>query len=192
MVRLIDIAGLSVGTLTVIECVPSKRIDSVWCCSCNCGCGRTDILRRGVYLRKGIGTCKEGKGIRHISECKQCGKEIITTVYKIERGNGKYCSRECAADSVRKENDSEVLRKKKLRNKIYRKNNPIQEKARKKTWAAISKGKLIRSSCVVCGENKVEAHHSDYTKPLDIMWLCNKHHVEWHKNNTPIYTALKI
>ncbi len=50
-------------------------------------------------------------------------------------------------------------------------------------------GKLIRpSQCECCGsECKPQAHHCDYSKPTDVMWLCKSCHVEWHKHNKPIY-----
>jgi hypothetical protein len=56
---------------------------------------------------------------------------------------------------------------------------------------AIKKGVLIRKPCEVCGEfqtasdgrSLIHAHHADYNKPLDVMWLCQKHHHEWHKTN---------
>jgi ribosomal protein S27AE len=42
-------------------------------------------------------------------------------------------------------------------------------------------GRLIRQPCEVCGEKKVEAHHDDYDKPLDVRWLCPAHHAETHR-----------
>lgn len=33
-----------------------------------------------------------------------------------------------------------------------------------------------------CCETKLEAHHPDYERPLDVIWLCNKHHREVHKS----------
>jgi hypothetical protein len=41
---------------------------------------------------------------------------------------------------------------------------------------------LIQGPCSICGEQKtIHAHHDDYTKPLDVIWLCRKHHQERHK-----------
>jgi hypothetical protein len=50
------------------------------------------------------------------------------------------------------------------------------------TRSYIKSRKLIRKPCEVRKEIKVQAHHDDYTKPLDVRWLCNKHHAEHHKN----------
>ncbi|MCE9565783.1 MAG: hypothetical protein K8U57_27475 [Planctomycetes bacterium] len=62
-------------------------------------------------------------------------------------------------------------------------------------WAevknAIARGDLLPSPCEVCGIpirapdgwRQVEAHHDDYTKPLEVRWLCRKHHIEWHRKN---------
>lgn len=53
--------------------------------------------------------------------------------------------------------------------------------ARSKARSAIRKGIIKESPCEICGEIKVDAHHDDYDKPLEIRWLCRKHHSEHHK-----------
>lgn len=48
---------------------------------------------------------------------------------------------------------------------------------------AIKIGKISRMSCEICGKENAFAHHDDYSKPMDIRWLCNFHHSEHHRNN---------
>lgn len=57
---------------------------------------------------------------------------------------------------------------------------PEKEEARRKVYYAILKGRLKRQPCEVCGNKKVHGHHKDYSKPLDVNWLCRKHHREVH------------
>jgi hypothetical protein len=53
----------------------------------------------------------------------------------------------------------------------------IKAKARKKLHYAIRKGLVAKAAhCEMCPEPKVQAHHPDYSKPLDVRWLCTKHH----------------
>lgn len=33
-------------------------------------------------------------------------------------------------------------------------------------------------SCASCG--RPHGHHPDYSRPLDVVWLCDKHHKEVH------------
>jgi hypothetical protein len=63
--------------------------------------------------------------------------------------------------------------------------NPVKRKAHEMAGNAIRDGRLIRQPCETCGE-RAQAHHDDYSKPLDVRWLCTTHHAEWHRNNTPI------
>ncbi len=65
----------------------------------------------------------------------------------------------------------------------------LKEEARKKanarayTHEYIKRGKIIKLPCCICGNNKVEAHHEDYNKPLEIIWYCRRHHLEYHERN---------
>lgn len=70
--------------------------------------------------------------------------------------------------------------------KRYIEENPKKRAAHIAVGNAIRDRKLIKQPCEVCGVEDVQAHHCDYNKPLEVMWLCVKHHVEWHKENVPI------
>ena len=56
---------------------------------------------------------------------------------------------------------------------------------------AIKEGKLIKpTECSRCGkEGWVEGHHKDYSKPLEVEWLCRKCHRGIHAKN-PWYLNL--
>lgn len=56
----------------------------------------------------------------------------------------------------------------------------IKEAARRKTNRAIKAGILMRQPCIICLDEKVDAHHEDYTKPLDVVWICRLHHMQYH------------
>ena len=43
-------------------------------------------------------------------------------------------------------------------------------------------GRIFKKPCKVCGDLNVEAHHEDYSKPLDVVWLCHKHHGVVHSH----------
>lgn len=41
---------------------------------------------------------------------------------------------------------------------------------------AVRSGRVVKNPCIKCGDEKVQGHHFDYNKPLDVIWLCMKHH----------------
>lgn len=60
--------------------------------------------------------------------------------------------------------------------------NPDKRQAHTITGNAIRDGRLVKQPCEVCGNPIVHAHHDDYTKPLDVRWLCVEHHTEHHSS----------
>lgn len=57
---------------------------------------------------------------------------------------------------------------------------PERLQARQEVRKAIKSGQLVRGPCETCGESEVEAHHGDYSKPLEVRWLCKSHHEAVH------------
>lgn len=56
----------------------------------------------------------------------------------------------------------------------------LKSMARQDVRAAIRDGLLEKKPCAICGCAGAEAHHEDYDKPLDVIWLCRSHHLEAH------------
>ena len=66
--------------------------------------------------------------------------------------------------------------------KNYRKNHHDKCLAHSKLQYALDTGKVIRpNKCSMCGIECIpQGHHNDYTKPLDVIWLCAKCHSRIH------------
>lgn len=61
--------------------------------------------------------------------------------------------------------------------RAHQKRYPDREKARALAKYARKKGILKLQPCIICGTHQnIETHHPDYSKPLDIVWLCVQHH----------------
>ena len=58
--------------------------------------------------------------------------------------------------------------------------NKKKKAAHMKVYLAVKTGKIKKYLCEKCGK-KGMAHHDDYSKPLDVQWLCSLHHYEHHK-----------
>jgi hypothetical protein len=66
--------------------------------------------------------------------------------------------------------------------------DPRQSKAHGAVKRAIKQGKLVRpDACSRCGgtAKRIEAHHADYGKPLDIQWLCSGCHAKPKRGISP-------
>lgn len=63
----------------------------------------------------------------------------------------------------------------------YRLADPQKRIARNAVAAAIRSGALKSLPCEGCGSTtKIQAHHHDYSKPLDVTWLCSLCHGKAH------------
>ena len=60
-----------------------------------------------------------------------------------------------------------------------------QAVARQKVRKALKMGVLARQRCSDCGAEKTDAHHSDYDKPLEVIWLCKSCHRQKHNPVLP-------
>jgi hypothetical protein len=66
----------------------------------------------------------------------------------------------------------------------YHRRYPNKYKAHNALNNAIKNKQLIKNPCEICGRvSRVHAHHADYSKPLEIRWLCPVHHKQWHNLN---------
>ena len=64
--------------------------------------------------------------------------------------------------------------------KQYRKLYPGRDAAHRAVSYAVRTGRLTPLPCLVCGGRAV-AHHPDYSRPLDVVWLCQAHHKQAHE-----------
>ena len=65
--------------------------------------------------------------------------------------------------------------------RIYDRVRGFRAGPRHKIEARAATKVLEKKPCEVCGSEKVDAHHDDYLKPLDVRWLCRKHHMQVHR-----------
>ena len=62
-----------------------------------------------------------------------------------------------------------------------REGKTLKGRARRALCKAVSRGKILREPCVVCGNLKSHGHHDDYEQPLKAIWLCSLHHGLLHQ-----------
>ena len=58
---------------------------------------------------------------------------------------------------------------------------------------AVRDGRLTPTPCEVpgCTRDITVGHHDDYTKQLDVRWLCDSHHRLWHIEHPVEYEVLR-
>lgn len=125
-------------------------------------------------------------GDGHLNKCKDCTRADVAANYARRREQyAKYERRRFQHPD------------RKAKVAVYRQNlrraNPLKAKAWNAVSNAIRDGRLTRPpACSVCGKvGKVQAHHHDYSKPLDVIWECFKCHREREHGQVVLEGLLK-
>jgi len=63
----------------------------------------------------------------------------------------------------------------------WRNRDPTKRAAHIALNNAVHAGKIEKGPCSVCGKTgRIHGHHRDYSKPLEVVWLCALHHRQIH------------
>lgn len=118
------------------------------------------------------------------SKCQSRFERVLVTPYhKYVRKNGTqvqlYRCRNCMKEHMHKYLHK-YTSKRNAALKRYALRNPEKVAARYEVFNALRTGNLVKSPCIDCG-GKAQAHHHDYSKPLEVEWLCASCHALLHK-----------
>ena len=101
--------------------------------------------------------------------CKCCGKDFFVKKQEVKKGKGIYCSKSCSAKSHTGEASPG------WKGGLM----TLQQRAQDRAKKAVKNGELQRQPCEICGSTRfVEGHHDDYSKPLEVCWLCRSCHAK--------------
>lgn len=122
------------------------------------------------------------------AKCDYCGEKYHTKKSHYEKSQRHFCCRKCYS-SYRKE-----IMPPEEQN-AYGTGHNIEERHKRKEARVmfnhyLRDNHIERQPCEICGA-KAEAHHDNYDKPLDVRWLCFKHHRQWHHDNPELLEATK-
>lgn len=113
-----------------------------------------------------------------VNECKECTKiRVRRTYYRNHEARLAY-ERKRAKLPHRIQHAIQSARR-------WRAANPERYQAHQLVSQAIRSGIMKQEPCEVCGNERVHAHHDDYSRPLMVRWLCPLHHRAHHSKGVP-------
>ncbi len=119
------------------------------------------------------------------AQCKMCVRQAIGVYQNTPQFKDyqkMYRSSEKCRESKKAYQTSARGKQTYLENTLrYNAQNPEKKAVHVATSRAIRSGVLIRQPCEVCQNPKTDGHHPDYSKPLEVLWLCRKHHLDLHR-----------
>lgn len=108
----------------------------------------------------------------HVNKCKECNKKDVRLNRKKKVEYYREYDRKRGA---RQTNDYQNW---------YRANYPRKHAAHKAVQSAVNSGCLVPQPCEECNSSEnLHAHHDDYSRQLDVRWLCAPCHKDWHLKN---------
>jgi len=122
----------------------------------------------------------------YLNFCKECTKKRIKNhrlknidkIKEYERNRNSIPQRVKARRKYQKTKAGKVaIQRARVK---YRIKYPEKYRAKTVFGHAIRSGKIKRKPCEKCGKLNAQGHHADYSKPLDVQWLCVFHHLEAH------------
>lgn len=122
----------------------------------------------------------------YLNSCKLCRRKYMANrpkerIAEIDRKRRIKPGRREAARRYAKKAREKYPERRLGYNRKSREKYPEKYKARTIVGNYLRDGKLTKHPCCECGETEgVHAHHEDYSRPLDIEWLCEKHHADRH------------
>lgn len=146
-------------------------------------------MERGKAIYHGWGAMKK-YAVGDIGNCRDCARPIEIKDYMLRKGN--YVCGVCKGAWTKTERGRETMRnairrwtvnnreKSNLKARRFYEKNPNKQRAKYDVRNAIRRGDLFRAPCVICGNPKSHGHHDNYARTLDVVWLCQPHHVERH------------
>lgn len=119
--------------------------------------------------------------------CQKCGVVFLARIHEVNRGYGKFCSASCRSSYVSSHCINQAgehngnwkggVSKDNCRyTKRFREKHREKHLAQCKARYALRSGKLVPQPCADCGKPSACKHHEDYSKPLEVTWLCDVCH----------------
>ena len=123
--------------------------------------------------------CQAVYSIAHRTRCVR-GHAFNEENTRHRPGNGRSCKK---CENIKSKKYWNGLSKSEKRAAFLKRKNgsPEKYKSRYTFRNALTRGELKKMPCVICGKRGSEGHHPDYSKPLEVVWLCRPHHSEEHQ-----------
>ncbi len=167
-----------------------------------------NMSRQGVeyIIKKHFSPIKRKLKGKH-GNCKNCTKTFYTyPSYNDRKNNQEFCSNECRNSFRRKNTENKLFKmtveerrefyrlkikryyktvngNKIIRNHLNKNKDKTKDSARIILNEAVRTSKVIKpKTCSVCKKQNIRicGHHSDYSKPLKVKWVCYPCHYKIH------------